>query len=257
MKLNKDYDVSFPTFYCISCGFRGEPIEKYKCPICKNGMSMHSDLLNVMAYPTLISLLPNEYKNKVEEMYNFVSDCNKYYEYIMLPKTKEDIRKFSEYIYNNMYNIKYRRLEFIRNKAHITRTHIKNIENRMEKLKKEGTEDWVCELIATYIHYLPYYRDQLDKLIYEIRHIHSNRQISINSEDMEMAKAIKFSNFLSLNKNGFCSCPFHDEKTASFKIFSNNRAKCFGCGWSGDVIEYIMHKHNLNFINSVKFLLRK
>jgi CHC2 zinc finger len=32
-------------------------------------------------------------------------------------------------------------------------------------------------------------------------------------------------------------CPFHSEKTASFTIFPDNRARCFGCGWHGDVAD--------------------
>lgn len=35
-------------------------------------------------------------------------------------------------------------------------------------------------------------------------------------------------------------CPFHSEQTASFFVFpSSNRWKCFGCGESGDVIDFI------------------
>lgn len=34
-------------------------------------------------------------------------------------------------------------------------------------------------------------------------------------------------------------CPFHTEKTPSFTV-SKERYKCFGCGKSGDVIDFIM-----------------
>jgi hypothetical protein len=33
-------------------------------------------------------------------------------------------------------------------------------------------------------------------------------------------------------------CPFHSEKTASFTIFTDNRARCFGCGWHGDIVDF-------------------
>lgn len=47
---------------------------------------------------------------------------------------------------------------------------------------------------------------------------------------------------MELRRNGpsgqfVCLCPFHSEKTASFTIFPDNRARCFGCGWHGDVAD--------------------
>ncbi len=35
-------------------------------------------------------------------------------------------------------------------------------------------------------------------------------------------------------------CPFHDEKTPSFFIYSNNSFYCFGCGVSGNAIDFVM-----------------
>lgn len=42
---------------------------------------------------------------------------------------------------------------------------------------------------------------------------------------------------LRFNRSGFAVCPFHNEKTASFKIHGG-RGHCFGCGWHGDVIDF-------------------
>lgn len=42
---------------------------------------------------------------------------------------------------------------------------------------------------------------------------------------------------LTFNRAGFARCPFHNERTASFKIH-NNHGHCFGCGWDGDVIDF-------------------
>lgn len=41
---------------------------------------------------------------------------------------------------------------------------------------------------------------------------------------------------LEPDRNGWCRCPFHGEKTPSFHLY-RQRGKCFGCGWSGDVID--------------------
>ena len=40
------------------------------------------------------------------------------------------------------------------------------------------------------------------------------------------------------DKNNMLRCPFHEDKTASMKIYtSTNSFHCFGCGKSGDAIE--------------------
>lgn len=43
---------------------------------------------------------------------------------------------------------------------------------------------------------------------------------------------------LEFNRAGFCRCPFHNEKTASFTIH-RNQGHCFGCGWDGDLIDFV------------------
>lgn len=45
-------------------------------------------------------------------------------------------------------------------------------------------------------------------------------------------------------------CPFHSEKTASFTVFIKNGSwgfHCFGCGASGDLLEWIMRRQGLSF----------
>lgn len=48
-------------------------------------------------------------------------------------------------------------------------------------------------------------------------------------------------------------CPFHKEKTPSFKI-KDGRFKCFGCGASGDAIEYVQRSRKLEFVEAIQFL---
>lgn len=53
-------------------------------------------------------------------------------------------------------------------------------------------------------------------------------------------------------------CPFHHEKTPSFSVNTSKQIfKCFGCGAGGDVINFIMRKENLDFMDSVKFLANR
>lgn len=55
----------------------------------------------------------------------------------------------------------------------------------------------------------------------------------------------------SPNRAGFICCPFHDEKTPSCKVRDNERGfKCFGCGASGSVIDFVERLFDLNFIEA-------
>ena len=58
---------------------------------------------------------------------------------------------------------------------------------------------------------------------------------------------------LSFKNNNFTSCPFHQEKTPSFKIYDDS-FYCFGCGASGTVIDFVMKYFGLTNIEAVKKL---
>ena len=52
----------------------------------------------------------------------------------------------------------------------------------------------------------------------------------------------------SLNKSGFCKCPFHSERSASFKAYPGQRGYyCFGCGAHGSVIDFVMLYFGFSF----------
>ncbi|ATW02003.1 DNA primase [Candidatus Legionella polyplacis] len=67
--------------------------------------------------------------------------------------------------------------------------------------------------------------------------------------------------YLNLKKigNNFTAyCPFHKEKTPSFKIETKKQFfYCFGCGKGGNAINFIMNYFNKNFSDSVKILISK
>ena len=57
---------------------------------------------------------------------------------------------------------------------------------------------------------------------------------------------------IRVNSAGFASCPFHREKTASMKIYPGTRGFCcFGCGKTGDVIDFVGGLYDLNFMEAV------
>ena len=57
----------------------------------------------------------------------------------------------------------------------------------------------------------------------------------------------------SLNRSGFCKCPFHSERSASFKAYPGTRGYyCFGCNQSGSVIDFVMRFFSLSFGDAIK-----
>lgn len=53
-------------------------------------------------------------------------------------------------------------------------------------------------------------------------------------------------------------CPFHEEGTPSFTIFTNeNKFHCFGCQAHGDAIDFWMKTRNVDFVQAVKDLLHE
>lgn len=62
----------------------------------------------------------------------------------------------------------------------------------------------------------------------------------------------------SLKKSGNhyeCCCPFHNEKTPSFKVSENRQTyHCFGCGESGDVINWMEEYNGCSFPEAIREL---
>lgn len=53
-------------------------------------------------------------------------------------------------------------------------------------------------------------------------------------------------------------CPFHNEKTPSFTVYSESQSfYCFGCGSGGDAVTFLRKIENLDYIDAVKALADK
>lgn len=52
---------------------------------------------------------------------------------------------------------------------------------------------------------------------------------------------------VEVDRKGFSRCPFHTEKTASFRVYPDGTFHCFGCHAHGDVISFVMKMENLGF----------
>lgn len=67
--------------------------------------------------------------------------------------------------------------------------------------------------------------------------------------------------YVTLKKKGVnweACCPFHDEKSPSFKVNPvKGIYKCFGCGKGGDAISFVMDIESMGYVEALRFLAKK
>ena len=72
-----------------------------------------------------------------------------------------------------------------------------------------------------------------------------------------IGKRVTWDNKKTNANNGiyWSCCPFHNEKTASFKVDQNRGLfYCFGCHEKGDTISFTMKKENIDFLAAIEKL---
>ncbi len=66
------------------------------------------------------------------------------------------------------------------------------------------------------------------------------------------------SKYVQLKKSGrdySGLCPFHNEKTPSFHVSADKQLfHCFGCGASGNLVQFVMRAENLDFVDALKLM---
>ncbi|MCK8815947.1 DNA primase [Natroniella sulfidigena] len=90
-------------------------------------------------------------------------------------------------------------------------------------------------------------RSYSEEFIEQVRF--SNNIIDIISEYIKLEQAGKSYRGL---------CPFHDERTPSFNVSSEEQLYyCFGCGAGGNIFNFVMEIEGLDFVEAVKFLAER
>ncbi len=142
--------------------------------------------------------------------------------------------------------------------------NIQAIERQYQPYKRlEDDDEFTREAIHAHANYL-IVQEKTEHYLRAIKRIDSRKRnysssTSITEEDIARAKEVPLVDlydgqlFGSKRKRG--SCPFHEERTPSFYITTdNNRFKCFGCQLGGTSIDYVMHRDGVPFIQAVKTL---
>lgn len=107
-------------------------------------------------------------------------------------------------------------------------------------------------------------QEHLEKILQEIikaqgeiislRQPERERKDRITPEMIENARAFPFSELVGFTRNA-ARCPFHGDKSPSFILLKDNRARCFGaCSKTWDTIGFLMEKEGLTFPQAVRRL---
>lgn len=59
---------------------------------------------------------------------------------------------------------------------------------------------------------------------------------------------------IRVERNGMCRCPFHNDSTPSMKL--DRRYYCFGCGATGDVIDFVSRLRGIGSMEAAILLAR-
>ncbi len=97
------------------------------------------------------------------------------------------------------------------------------------------------------------YEKKINKLNLTLKILKGLKE-GISPETILAAKEYPMENLIQLNKSNFALCPFHKEKTPSFKVFKDNHWKCFGCQASGDTIDFIQKKNDFDFNKAINYI---
>ncbi|MBQ3945477.1 MAG: DNA primase [Alphaproteobacteria bacterium] len=83
-----------------------------------------------------------------------------------------------------------------------------------------------------------------------------NTVLSLMKERVNLSQIVRQD--VNLQKKGrefVGHCPFHNEKTGSFFVNDDKGTfYCFGCGASGDIVEYLIRRNGIQFMQAVELL---
>lgn len=88
-------------------------------------------------------------------------------------------------------------------------------------------------------------------------YFNKNKKVGgVTPEMIDAAKAVPLDTLMEFNRQDKAICPFHDEKTPSFRYNrEHNFAYCFGaCARAYDSIDIIRERDGLGFVDAVKSL---
>lgn len=124
---------------------------------------------------------------------------------------------------------------------------------------------WFWEIVANILYIEPLYEER-ERMIKKNTFMLSllktpdpeeMRAGRITEQDIARAKEEPITNYIEVNRMGFAHCPFHEDKHASLKVYKSNRWWCYSENVGGDVIDLVCKLQSVEFLEAVKWILKK
>jgi hypothetical protein len=143
------------------------------------------------------------------------------------------------------------------------RNKIMTLKSQAKDVSSDEFEQWFYKALVDF-----HWQDELEAKLKEHNNLKAYQYTIAGKEgidDYAIMRAREYSIIelasrdLTVKRSGaryVCSCPFHNEKTASMCLYPhNNTYFCFGaCGAFGDSIDWVMKFRNLTFKEAVMWL---
>lgn len=153
---------------------------------------------------------------------------------------------------------KEKRLDFLNDKLENLNKEINYAYERNDIMKKNRVPFWLRSSLMHHYYNITLLESNKNKIERLIKILTSDIKTNkFTPEEILLAETTDPSLFLDFNNAGFCICPFHEERTPSMKYYSDtHKLHCYGCGWHGNMIDFIMKLNKVSFIEAVKTLLK-
>lgn len=190
-----------------------------------------------------------------ENAIEYEKEAREIYRTKTLPEVRKQEKEFIEEIKReNGEFIRSARLEYLNRQIEAITKRINEIEEEEGKAEKDDLPFWLRKTLLEIKGYERLKKKRMG-LNFE-RHLVEQKitlKDEITPEMIKKAQQFPFEQLIPVNRKFFALCPFHKEKRPSFYI-RNNFGYCFGCGWYGDTIKFLMDSKNMTFKEAVKAL---
>jgi hypothetical protein len=147
--------------------------------------------------------------------------------------------------------------DFLNNELKAIEDKINKAYENMNEQRRKHIPFWIRKAYLNYFFYVPKLEIEKKKLEHKLSYLNfdNTNTKKFTPEQIKMAEERNPEDFLDFNYAGFCICPFHEEKTPSMKYYKDTlKFHCYGCGWHGNMIDFIMQRDNINFVDAIKRL---
>jgi len=184
---------------------------------------------------------------EMEEELEKLFRAEDYYYEVEMPKIRQKIAEFKAEMGNWG---KCRRLVYVYDRLIELDLELRDRHRRYKMALEEDSTYLERALIASYI---PDNEREIRKLEWEAETIvRVSKRAGISNEMIERARQYPFENLIKVCK-GRSLCPFHDDHHPSMDV-RKGFFYCYACGAKGDIIDFVMKRDGLTFIEAVKVL---